>query len=184
MGRRRGRRGEEGGSKEGEKEGGRRGEGRGEGGEKEGEKGWGEGRGEGGDLHVVLLELCCLQHLLEHSGGVSEIGQNFFWHLLRCTQLNHAVGRRTLWTRRSSLLPANPAHKVSTAGQVEASAKQRVRMAPASTAQDSPLHWYVHSCFFWQTAHMNALSARQLRDVYQVAGRSCNLQLYMLSRPL
>ena len=104
-----------------------------------------EGRGEGVKLymwalHVVLLELCCLQHLLEYSGRVSEIQQNFFWHLLGGTQLNQAVGRGTLWTRPSSLLAANVAHKVSAAGHVEAS-KQRVRMAPATTAEDSPLHW-------------------------------------------
>ena len=118
---------------------------------------------------MVLLELCCLQHLLEYSGGVSEIGQNFFWHLLGCTQLNHAVGRRTLWT---SLLPAKPAHKVSAAGQVEASTKQRVRMAPASTAQDRPLHCQSDTCtavrrertaaFIGKLrARMSALSARQ-----------------------
>ena len=109
--------------------------------EKDGKR-WGQrgrkGGGEGsGALHVVLLKLCCLQHLLEYSGGVSEIGQNLFRHLPGCTQLNHAVGRRTLGT---PLLPAKPAHKVSAAGQVEASTKQRVRMAPASTAQDRPLH--------------------------------------------
>ena len=117
------------------------------------------GEKEGGALHVVLLELCCLQHLLEYSGGVSEIGQNFFWHLLGCTQLNHAVGRRTLWT---SLLPAKPAHKVSAAGQVEASTKQRVRMAPASTAQDRPLHCQSDTCTAVRRDHTAAFKG-QLR---------------------
>ena len=96
---------------------------------------------EEGGLHVAFLKLGCLQHLLQHSGGVGEIERNIFRHLLCCTQLYHAVGRRTLWTSRRSSLPlATPAHKVPTTGQIEASTGHRMRLGPASTAQYSPLH--------------------------------------------
>ena len=91
---------------------------------------------------MALLKLGCLQHLLQHSGGVDEIERNIFRHLVCCTQLYHAEGRRTLWTSRRSSLPlATPAHKVPTAGQIEAFTVHRIRLAPASTAQYSPLHW-------------------------------------------
>ena len=120
--------------------------------EEEGEKEWEEeGEEEGGKeeeeeeeeggVHVAFLKLGCLQHLLQHSGGVGEIERNIFRHLLCCTQLYHAVGRRTLWTSRRSSLPlATPAHKVPTTGQIEASTGHRMRLGPASTAQYSPLH--------------------------------------------
>ena len=106
-------------------------------GEKEREK-----EEEEGASHVALLKLGCLQHLLQHSGGVDEIERNIFRHLVCCTQLYHAEGRRTLWTSRRSSLPlATPAHKVPTAGQIEAFTVYRIRLAPASTTQYSPLHW-------------------------------------------
>ena len=49
-------------------------------GEKEREK-----EEEEGASHVALLKLGCLQHLLQHSGGVDEIERNIFRHLVCCT---------------------------------------------------------------------------------------------------
>ena len=52
--------------------------------EEEGEKERVKEEEEGG-LHVAFLKLGCLQHLLQHSGGVGEIERNIFRHLLCCT---------------------------------------------------------------------------------------------------